>query len=48
MEAVPPQVDYSSASSELAKVLRWTLGIPTAALVSAAVLYVLGAIWTWG
>ena len=40
--------DYSSASSELARVLKWTLGVPTAALVSATVLYVLGAIWTWG
>ncbi|MDQ3742432.1 MAG: hypothetical protein M3389_15990, partial [Actinomycetota bacterium] len=28
--------------------LRWTLGIPAAALVAAAALYVLGAIWTWG
>lgn len=46
--AAAPQPDYSSASSELARVLRWTLGIPTAALVSTAVLYVLGAIWTWG
>jgi hypothetical protein len=34
--------------AELARVLRWTLGIPTVALVSVATLYVLGAIWTWG
>src|SRR5918997_3230621 len=42
------RADSSPASRELARVLKWTLGIPTAALVSAATLYVLGAIWTWG
>ena len=36
------------ASNELAKVLRWTLGIPAVALVAFVGLYVLGAIWTWG
>ena len=46
--AAPPQVDYSSASRELARVLKWTLGVPTAALASLAALYVLGAIWWWG
>jgi hypothetical protein len=33
---------------ELARVLRWTLGVPTAALLSLAALYVLGAVWKWG
>ena len=37
-----------AGAGELAKVLRWTLGIPAVALVSLVVLYVLGAIWTWG
>ena len=46
--AAPPQPDYSSASRELAKVLRWTLGIPTAAIVTVFALYLLGAIWWWG
>jgi hypothetical protein len=40
--------DPRGAGSELARVLRWTLGIPAAALASAVALYVLGAIWTWG
>ncbi len=43
-----PRASEAPAQSELARVLRWTLGIPTAALVSAVALYVLGAIWTWG
>ena len=38
----------AAANNELARVLRWTLGIPTAALVSVSALYLLGAIWTWG
>ena len=37
-----------SRDSELARVLRWTLGVPTAAIVSVAVLYVLGAVWKYG
>ena len=41
-------VSAAPGSAELARVLRWTLGIPTVALVSVATLYVLGAIWTWG
>ena len=45
--AVPVAAD-PAGHSELARVLRWTLGVPTAAIVSAAALYVLGAIWTWG
>ena len=48
MAAPPAAADYSSASSELARVLRWTLGIPVAAMVSVVVLYVLGALWKWG
>ena len=46
--AAPPQPDYSSASRELASVLKWTLGIPTAVIVSILALYVLGAVWWWG
>ena len=48
MQAAPPRPDYSSASSELARVLRWTLGVPVAAMVSAAALYLLGALWKFG
>ena len=46
--ARPPRADDASASNELARVLRWTLGIPVAAMVSVAILYVLGALWKWG
>ena len=45
---VVPERQPAAANNELARVLRWTLGIPAIALVSAAALYVLGAIWTWG
>ncbi|HEV3000622.1 MAG TPA: hypothetical protein VGW75_07775 [Solirubrobacteraceae bacterium] len=38
----------SDSDRELARVLRWTLGVPTAALLSLAALYVLGALWKWG
>jgi hypothetical protein len=47
-EALRAQRDESSAQRELARVLRWTLGIPTGALVTVAALYVLGALWKWG
>jgi hypothetical protein len=43
-----PARDADTGQRELARVLRWTLGIPTAALLSVAALYVLGALWTWG
>ena len=46
--ALSPRRRRAAANAELARVLRWTLGIPTVALVSVATLYVLGAIWTWG
>jgi hypothetical protein len=48
LEAAPPQPDESAASDELARVLRWTLGLPAAALLSLAGLYVLGALWKYG
>src|ERR687893_444048 len=46
----PPAAEAAGASAdrELARVLRWTLGVPTAALLSVAALYVLGALWKWG
>ena len=40
--------ERAARDNELAKVLRWTLGIPTAAIVSLAALYVLGAVWKYG
>jgi hypothetical protein len=40
--------DYSSAGSELARVLKWTLGVPVVAIVSVAALYVLGLLWKYG
>ena len=42
------RVEAAATSGELARVLRWTLGIPTAVLVAVTTLYVLGALWTWG
>src|SRR5829696_2443178 len=45
---VTTRPDYSSASSELARVLKWTLGLPTAAIVSVGLLYVLGLMWKYG
>jgi hypothetical protein len=40
--------DYSSAGSELATVLKWTLGIPVGVVLSVAGLYVLGLLWKYG
>src|SRR5688572_23907927 len=47
-EAVASRPDYSSAGNELARVLKWTLGIPMAAIVSVGALYVLGMLWKYG
>ncbi len=44
----PARAADVSGDRELARVLRWTLGVPTLALLSVAALYVLGALWKWG
>ncbi|HEX8205366.1 MAG TPA: hypothetical protein VF587_04840 [Solirubrobacteraceae bacterium] len=45
---VAARPDPSAAGSELARVLKWTLGIPVGAMVSVALLYVLGLLWKYG
>ncbi len=44
----PASAPDAHGNRELARVLRWTLGVPTVALLSVAALYVLGALWKWG
>ena len=38
----------AAAGADLAKVLKWTLGVPAAAIVSVVLLYVLGLLWKYG